>query len=689
SWRFSNILKTAGEDFELEFLNADKDEMYIMACLFILQVRYQVSVQYKKPIYFEIPNRQTGQMQYFRVFFNADFSEMTLKNPDFHLSDEDVELLVNNYDNIELWKEKIPPNTFDFNGFGLITIFDLTSDQVLSQLKSDLLDKQALIDPVKVRAIQSRLQVILKVPGLKFGFAFVDKDEESIRSLGYNNSSSLLLSGSEKVIMKDIMCGESQNMICTNHGPLIAPDVPKMTRPDNPFMQDLLDQGIQSFLIAPIQYNNETIGILELGAPEAGQLNSVVVKSLEDLLPMFTIAIKRSLDDYQNKLEAIVQRRFTSIHPSVSWRFYDAAETFLRERSDTVEEITFEDVYPLFGQADIKGSSTERNKAISGDLIEQLELAKDVLNVADDQHSLPIYDNLRYRIENCIQEIQVGLKAGDEVGILEFLKAEIYPVFKHISSLTDVTAAAVQKYKENIDPVLGILYKRRKEYEDTVSLINERIGSYVEEQQVLAQEMFPHYFEKYKTDGVEHHIYVGKALVKNKEFAPVYLQNLRLWQLLVTCGIEQLMYELKPSMNIPLDIASLILVHSSPLAIRFRMDEKQFDVDGAYNIRYAIIKKRIDKAHIKGTNQRLTIPGKIAIVYSQDKDAIEYRRYLEYLQSIGKIGPVIEDLELEELQGASGLRALRVDVAYEDVSNGETAAENPSEQPLDGNPAKG
>lgn len=114
----------------------------------------------------------------------------------------------------------------------------------------------------------------------------------------------------------------------------------------------------------------------------------------------------------------------------------------------------------------------------------------------------------------------------------------------------------------------------------------------------------------------------------------------------------------------PLHVASLILAHNNPLSIKFRMDEKQFDVDGAYNIRYEIMKKRIDKAYVKDTNERLTQPGKLAIVYSQKDEQEEYVQYLEYLQSIGYLGPVIEDLELEDLQGTTGLKALRVDFVY-------------------------
>jgi hypothetical protein len=121
-------------------------------------------------------------------------------------------------------------------------------------------------------------------------------------------------------------------------------------------------------------------------------------------------------------------------------------------------------------------------------------------------------------------------------------------------------------------------------------------------------------------------------------------------------------------MDHQLRIASLVLVHSNPLAIKFRMDEKQFDVDGAYNIRYEIIKKRIDKAHIKNTSERLTAPGKIAIVYSQDKDAVEYKKYIKYLQSKSLLGK-LEQLDLEDLQGVYGLKALRVEVIYHNDFN--------------------
>jgi hypothetical protein len=119
---------------------------------------------------------------------------------------------------------------------------------------------------------------------------------------------------------------------------------------------------------------------------------------------------------------------------------------------------------------------------------------------------------------------------------------------------------------------------------------------------------------------------------------------------------------LKAELPMPLETTQLVLIHSQPLSIRFRQDERQFDVDGTYNIRYEIIKKRIDKATILGTGERLTQPGQLALVYTQLREATEYMEYIDYLQDRNLLEPEVEELELEELQGVKGLLALRVKV---------------------------
>ena len=68
------------------------------------------------------------------------------------------------------------------------------------------------------------------------------------------------------------------------------------------------------------------------------------------------------------------------------------------------------------------------------------------------------------------------------------------------------------------------------------------------------------------------------------------------------------------------------------------------------------MKKRIDKAYIKGTRERLTQSGKVAIVWLQERDRREYLEYLQYLVYKGYITEEIETVDLENMQGVEGLK---------------------------------
>jgi hypothetical protein len=244
----------------------------------------------------------------------------------------------------------------------------------------------------------------------------------------------------------------------------------------------------------------------------------------------------------------------------------------------------------------------------------------------------------------------------------------------------------VREYQAALEPRLGTVYKQRKAFEESVTQVNEALSAYIDTEQEKAQAMFPHYFEKHKTDGVEYGIYIGASMALDGKFDQLYLHNLRLWQLIVMCGVARESERLKPLLQVPLEMAHLILVQHTPLSVRFRQDEKRFDIDGAYNMRYEIVKKRIDKATIMGTHERLTQPGMIAIVHSQPKEAQEYREYIAYLKDAGYLKGDMEACNLNDLEGAQGLRALRVAVNLEETSNGQNLNSNDLEAIIDAMP---
>ncbi|PHR72165.1 MAG: GAF domain-containing protein [Lutibacter sp.] len=672
--RFENILKNAGDNYEFTISNFDDDLMYIHACTMILGIVYNYHIDLKKPFFFDIPNEKSGILMNYRAAFNGDFMDIIATENAPKITEEDYKLLLDNFDNIDIWKEKFPPNSYIFKGFGIMNLFDVTTDATLSKISNDLLrgGDDLILD------LEGHLRGFFNIKDLKIGYSVFDGDTKNLHLARVRESVSLILPEEQEASSScnGFFCDNIIESVFKNSNTIAISDVEKYGRLTNynHFYKQLKANNVGSIILLPIKASEGAdLAILEIASPRPYELNSINQSKLTNLLPVLRSAVERKSKEHLNILEATIQEHYTSIHPSVKWRFSKAAEAHQRallnkEENIELEEIVFKDVYPLFGQSDIKGSSIARNIAIKDDLITQLSLAINVLNEACKFEKLPIYDELIFRIKEYLNRVKKGLNAGDEIGILDFLKQDIYPIFNHIKKINNPLSKLVDVYINRLDKDLKVVYEKRKEYENSVTLLNDKLANFIDTKQDEAQAMYPHYFERYKTDGVEYNMYIGKSLVENRDYNDIYLYNLRLWQLQLMCEMENVVYNLKDKMEHQLEIASLVLVHSNPLAIRFRMDEKQFDVDGAYNIRYEIIKKRIDKSHIKGTNERITVPGKIAIIYSQEKDAIEYMKYIKYLQSKKYLLATVEKLDIEDLQGITGLKALRVAVNYKNPS---------------------
>jgi len=669
--RFEKILEDAGEDYLLTARNFEDDLFYIAACTWILAVNHNYYIDLKRPFFFDIPDKN-GEIRNFRAAFNADMGEVTPTENAPEITMDDIKVLLDSFDNIEIWKEKFPPNSYIFKGFGIINLFDVTADETITSINSDLLRS----DENLLRDLRKHLAKFYNIKDLMLGFSIFDISSENLGLGQIRQSESLILSGEAEIKCNKFFCSYILDEVFRKHNSIAISDVEKYGErsKQNQFYKNLKAKGIGSIIIIPIkETNNKDLAILEVASPRPFELNSISQHKLKDLIPVFESAVERASEEHKNVLEATIQEYYTSIHPSVKWRFYEAAEKYhldVHEKRENIklDEIVFENVFPLFGQLDIKGSSMARNQAIKQDLTTQLSMAVNILKQSLKVEQLPIYDELIFRLNEYLDNIKIGLKSGDEVGILSFLKSEIYPVFKHIEGINKKLSKLISKYKDRLDPNLKVVYEKRKEYENGVNFLNEKLATYLDEKQEEAQKMFPHYYERYKTDGIEFNMYIGQSLVKGKKYDKLFLYNLRLWQLQIMYEMENVAYEARKEMDHELRVASLILVHSNSLAIKFRMEEKLFDVDGAYNIRYEIIKKRIDKANIKDTDERITVPGKIAIIYSQDKDAHEYLKYIKYMQSKQLFGKV-EKLELEDLQGVSGLKALRVEVLYKEAYN--------------------
>ncbi len=674
SQRYSNLLQAAGSGFELAIKNFNENHYYIMGCSIILSQHYGYNIDFRRPFYYEIPDA-SGIVRSYRLLYNGDYINIENKGKAPKITQEDVDELLDNFHNIDLWKRKFPPNSYNFKGFVIANLYDATTDVSISDFKSGLLRYEQNGDDF-TEDFHKIFQSIFNLPELQIGFSTYNQEDQTFELVPFKHISSYLLYGKNKATCKEVLCNGSYNAVFYTGQYFPISDVNKYHKqhPEIKMYENLDEQDIRSAIIAPIRHKDVLLGIFELASPLKGALNSINANKLEDVMPYLVDAVLRSKEQQENEIDLIIQNECTSIHKSVYWKFEQEARRFLtlQLEGDTnvqFRDVVFKDVYPLFGQIDIKGSSEARNEATQRDILLQLENAKDILKEAHKVEKLPIYEKLTYNISELYNEVKDNLEVDSERTILLFLRTEIKPLFTHLMSKSEELEKLVKAYRGQLEDNLGLIYKYRKVYDESVMLINKRMASILEKKQKEAQQMYPHFFELFKTDGVEHNMYIGESITKDNSFNKIYLYNLRLWQLQVMCEMENEHFKLTRKLEKPLEVASMILVFNTSLSVRYRMDEKRFDVDGTYNARYEVVKKRVDKAYIKGTEERITQAGKITIVYSQKEDEREYLRYIEFLQSKKYLGQTIEILELEDLQAVTGLKAIRVNILYQQNRN--------------------
>ena len=664
---FKTLFGMEGHSFTPQ-LNIDPQQWQwgrgLKAYIYILNKFYGIDLTWDYPLIAKARCPKTGLDRFFNIVLDPKFLEIKVLGEPRSLSEADRSRLLANVSDLKLWEELIPPENFEFEGFGVFKAADVTSREMLAALQADLFEKEAIFQRDGFASLQEKLQIYLQEQDLTLGLAAIRGEQILLLPHAHRQPETSCVLENATHYQRSEFKGSIFSQALDQGEPLVVEDV--RFYPQSTILEErLLEHGYRSVYVAPLSYQDRLLGTLMLKSTRAGALNALNTANLLPVLPLFAVALNRSLEELNQKIQTVIKEEFTAIHPSVEWRFQQAALHYIQHKDEGIsalEPIVFHQVYPLFGISDIRMSSDHRNAAIQADLIEHFRLAQEILQLAYAHRPLPILAAFSHRIDKHIKGLKVGLNAGDEATKPFFIQQAIEPIFDQLASFGAPVAEKIAAYRAALDSQVQTVYRGRRAFEESLSLINETIATYLDQEEAKAQEYFPHYFEKLKTDGVEHTIYIGASMVENGNFSPMYLKNLRLWQLMVSCEVVRRTEEIKGSLPVPLETTHLILAQDSPLSIFFSPDERHFEVAGAYDIRHEIIKKRIDKAIIKGTSERLTQPGKIAIVYSQRPEGAEYLEYIDYLQAAGYLKAGTEEVELEDLQGAQGLKALRVTV---------------------------
>lgn len=660
--RFKKLLEDAGTEFEIMIRDFDQHQYYITSCCIILNYYFKRSFDISRPFFVDIPDAK-GFMRHYRVLYNADFTEVLPTEKAIMLTDSDIQELEDNYDDLELWKSKFPQESWILSGFGLISLVDVTIESGLSTLKSNFLKLE--FGTMDIHESLGRIfSSIYKVPDLKIGFTPFDLDKISL--IEVNELMGFKSYSLDQACSNFVLCKKAYEFLFDERRYYAISDVSAFTgqEGENVMAENLKRNGVGSCIFAPIIIKGKVEGVLEIVSEKARALHSVNAQKLSSIMPIITDAFERIQSEIDNHVEAIVQREYTTIHPSVYWKFIQEARRNyfenMSEKDYLIKEIVFEQVYPLYGGVDVKGSSFLRNKAVVQDLNEQLHVLLLLLKEGNWMNQTLIFEKRILKLASFQRQLQEHFYTGLEQNLQEYIRTDIHPFLEQHKTAFD--KQVLESYFERINPEFETYYYHRKAFDQAIGKLNKRLVDILDGRQVEAQKIYPHYYERFKSDGVDHNMYIGASIAPNQIFDFIYFQNLRLWQLQVFVEMLLLHYNnASKDLNV-LELTALILIYDTSLSIRFRMDEKRFDVDGSYHTRYEVIKKRLDKACLQGSEERVVQPKKIAVVFTNQSDQEEYMKYVQYFQDKGLLTSTVDFIDIEDLQGISGLTGIRVGV---------------------------
>lgn len=631
----------------------------------ILQQFYNYTSNWKSEIIHSYKDETSKLKRFYRLTFDNQFIKIKLNGtpPTIDLTTIETDEEDDENGIVARLQKILPLENFYFEGFSIVRISDITSEYAFDHIKDIVVNlipgqkvykdvNSSLGDLLGNQNIDITLLPLLRVNDKLAIDSFKDVDQYLDNHCDNQNfEKEAYLDAINNFIQQPQTCFYSDlNNLHPNEPAIIS------------FFRN---KQIKSLGIIPVYQEKQLIGILEILSKHKNEINSQCLLVINPVLPVLRQLLLTTIHEFNQTIDQIIERNFTPLQPATQWRFNEAAWNYLKQSTEgnqpEIEHVNFPLVYPLYGAIDIRNSSKERNQALQSDMYYQLNLLTDLLKKISAGTKIELIDELIFKAYNWGNQVLETITPETELALLEFFEQEARPLLEHFKEASAEFRNEIINYFHAILPD-GKAFENRRDLEKSFQLINSTINTALEKMNARIQQIFPCYFEKMRTDGVEYDIYIGQSITPQKKFDTFFLKDLRLLQLTTMASIAQATHELQPQLPKKMETTQLIFIHTAPIDISFRIDERRFDVEGAYNIRYEMAKKRIDKVHIKDSKERLVQPGKIALVYFQHGDIDEYLSYIKYLQEKELLESKVEYLELEYLQGISGLKALRVGV---------------------------
>jgi hypothetical protein len=573
---------------------------------------------------------------------------------------QDLETLLTDPDQLEALEQRLRLDNYQIEGLLLLEGVDVTDRETIRRITQLLIDRDSILQAHKFLEVDQQMRSLFEAQNT------VILTIESAQARLFMGTVSEELNASV-YSLESFSDSQFTQAIQSNRVATIA-DLAQDCRTE--CGQKLLALGVRSLLLIPLvsdlrgseSEDSKTpasklgtlhpIGLVGVLSDRPHNFDGLDYRHAEQLIPAFAAALMAA------QRQLVQKRLVTNIHPAVEWRFAQEAER--RSLGLPPEQISFTEVYPLYGISDIRGSSDQRNQAIQADLLTQFRLGLAIVEAVCAAQKTGLGEQLRLDLLEQVQYLEAGVTVDIEVTGIRYLNEHLEVHFDYFAQQGTAAQAAIQTYEAACANSHGCVYDARAEYDRAISNITHALRETWTRWQAKMQSLVPHYCDLETTDGIDHMIYAGRSIDPN--FGKFHLRSLRYEQLRAVCDCARAVLNLDRESN-HLQVTHLVLVQDSTVDIfHDETREALFDVRGTRDTRYEIVKKRIDKALDDRTQTRITQPAMLTLVYSSPEEKTEYQQYFRYLVREGWIDGELEQGAVQPLQGVNGLKYLRAKV---------------------------
>ena len=562
----------------------------------------------------------------------------------------------------------LDPSNFEFSGFTLLHFKEKTLDYSLDRLHNLINElpqykkepffqelHEILESLAGTKAVSSSLLPLLELNGYPLLSPLLARESIFFRELQKRKASGELDPAMAAYIKQPY--------------PIIYGIEKSLDTENATFRQLIQAEGLASYICSPLKHRDKLVGFLEIYSHTAGELNAVSMHYWHKAMSLLTQLATEVISVFKSGLDQIILQNYTALNPVVEWRFNSVAArqlaSYMNDEEPVMEKVRFEKVYPIYGAIDVRNSTQLRASMERKD--NQMHLTEIAFFLEQLYKEYPLA-NLKQLLCK-VHRLQQKMEGNSYVRYLQ-------ETFLFLQEGLNQSLLLLKKEQAKLEPLLDNFVQQQQRcqenaidnFEVSLQQLNALLKDEVQAFNQVVQGIFPSYFELFRSDGIEYDLYVGQSITPTKRFQASMLKEIRKQQFISMSRAGRHAAALAPSLPIPMRVTLLAFVHSNTIDISFREDERRFDVEGGYNIRYQMVKKRIDKVRIQGSNERLVRPDMLAIVFQGREVESEIIAILEEIVELGYLKPGFESCTLEEIQGVSEMRALRAKIVLDDES---------------------